>query len=225
MGTVVDVMRMGFYDCVFHPFPSGYLVTSVNKGIRASSIQQEKAKGFAAIASQEGNIQAMVQSMSDGLIVTDLNQNVIFCNPKAAELLGKEIPAGIPIGEIIDQTTKLSVDPMELEIETPTGTVLMRTVSVMDRPTSRIGWVSILTDVTGSEKSSETALGYTREVRASLAANEREAKVIDSEKYILLSDLDTGFKDEISREPGGENIMHCFNCGTCVAGCPVRWIN
>ena len=57
------------------------------------------------------------------------------------------------------------------------------------------------------------------------AVHERESKVIDTERYILLSDLDTSFKDEISREPGGENIKHCFSCGTCVAACPVRWIN
>jgi len=55
--------------------------------------------------------------------------------------------------------------------------------------------------------------------------HERESKVLDSEEYVLLSDLDANFKDEISREPGGENIKHCFSCGICVAACPVRWIN
>ncbi|UCB46371.1 MAG: 4Fe-4S dicluster domain-containing protein [Spirochaetota bacterium] len=29
------------------------------------------------------------------------------------------------------------------------------------------------------------------------------------------------FKNEVSRCPGGENIMRCFACGTCVLSCPV----
>jgi heterodisulfide reductase subunit C len=33
--------------------------------------------------------------------------------------------------------------------------------------------------------------------------------------------LDTGFRHEITAEPGGERFMRCFSCGTCVASCPV----
>jgi len=33
--------------------------------------------------------------------------------------------------------------------------------------------------------------------------------------------LDPEFKHEIAREPGGENIKYCFQCGTCTSGCPV----
>lgn len=34
--------------------------------------------------------------------------------------------------------------------------------------------------------------------------------------------LDPKFKYEIAREPGGENIRYCFQCGKCTATCPVR---
>ncbi len=33
--------------------------------------------------------------------------------------------------------------------------------------------------------------------------------------------LDPGFREEVAREAGGENIRRCFQCGTCVAMCPV----
>jgi signal transduction histidine kinase len=449
---VVEVMRMGFYDYVFYPFPSEYLTTSISKGIRALFQQREKAKDLAAIAGENGGVQAIIQSMSDGLIVTDLSQRMVFCNSKAAELLSIEIPAyagtwNRNISELIGQPVDLSAEgAKELELGTPTGTVLMRTRPVLDPDEasggSQIGWVSVLTDITELRRSaqlmSEAALRCTHEMRAPLGAirnyltvlldgnvgslndrqrfmltrmikrvdallelerdlldlssiesgsstpdmglllladsvrevvdimrpsaagkgvrmrflvepeplvtradsgamkriftnlisnaikytssggtvqvrvgrhdranafvefmdtgigisadnmdrvfdkffrvrdrqtaeivgtglglpivkalvdahsgeikvdseagrgstftvilpiaeavavHERESKVIDSEKYILLSDLDTNFKDEISREPGGENIKHCFSCGTCVAACPVRWIN
>jgi len=40
--------------------------------------------------------------------------------------------------------------------------------------------------------------------------------MIDSKK------LDPNFKHEVEKEIGGENIKHCFSCGTCTVGCPVR---
>lgn len=33
--------------------------------------------------------------------------------------------------------------------------------------------------------------------------------------------LDPNFKFEIASEPGGENILFCYQCGTCVSVCPV----
>jgi heterodisulfide reductase subunit C len=44
---------------------------------------------------------------------------------------------------------------------------------------------------------------------------ERTDERIDS------STLDPNFKFEIAKEPGGENILYCFQCGTCVSVCPV----
>lgn len=32
-------------------------------------------------------------------------------------------------------------------------------------------------------------------------------------------------KKEIAKTPDGENIMNCFLCGTCTAGCPVSKID
>lgn len=42
---------------------------------------------------------------------------------------------------------------------------------------------------------------------------------------IKTKDLDPNFKYEVAKEPGGENIMRCFACGTCTASCPVREID
>ncbi len=40
-------------------------------------------------------------------------------------------------------------------------------------------------------------------------------------ELISIEALDAGFKDEVARKPGGENIRKCYACGTCTAGCPV----
>ena len=40
-----------------------------------------------------------------------------------------------------------------------------------------------------------------------------------------LNKLDPNFRNEIAKEPGGENIKLCFQCSVCSASCPVRNIN
>lgn len=34
--------------------------------------------------------------------------------------------------------------------------------------------------------------------------------------------FDPNFKDEIMAEPGGENLIRCYSCGTCMATCLIR---
>jgi len=36
---------------------------------------------------------------------------------------------------------------------------------------------------------------------------------------------DARFKYEVVRQPGGENLLLCYACGTCTAGCPVSQID
>lgn len=40
-----------------------------------------------------------------------------------------------------------------------------------------------------------------------------------------MDELDTSFKFEVAKEPGGENIKSCFACGTCTTICPVFSVN
>ncbi len=40
-------------------------------------------------------------------------------------------------------------------------------------------------------------------------------------KLIKTSEMEPGFKHEISKMHGGENLMRCFQCGTCTSDCPV----
>jgi heterodisulfide reductase subunit C len=42
---------------------------------------------------------------------------------------------------------------------------------------------------------------------------------------ISSKELDLDFKYEIAKEPGGENFMRCFQCGTCTGGCPINDID
>ena len=37
--------------------------------------------------------------------------------------------------------------------------------------------------------------------------------------------LNPEFKKQIANNPDGSNIMNCYLCGTCTAGCPVAEID
>jgi len=41
------------------------------------------------------------------------------------------------------------------------------------------------------------------------------------EMVLKVSDIDPKFKYEISKLPGAEKVMLCFQCGTCTADCPI----
>jgi len=41
------------------------------------------------------------------------------------------------------------------------------------------------------------------------------------EKRIKASEINPKFKYEIAKMHGGENLMRCFQCGTCTSDCPI----
>jgi heterodisulfide reductase subunit C len=51
--------------------------------------------------------------------------------------------------------------------------------------------------------------------------SDEEISEAEIKKDIESAELDPNFKYEIAKEPGGENILYCFQCGTCSAICPV----
>lgn len=52
-----------------------------------------------------------------------------------------------------------------------------------------------------------------------LAEANTEKTVVETEK------LDSSFLRKIMKNPGGEKILVCFQCGVCCASCPLRLVN
>jgi len=48
-----------------------------------------------------------------------------------------------------------------------------------------------------------------------------QSNKIKQKTVIKSSEMDPRFKYEISKVPGAEKIMLCFQCGTCTADCPI----
>jgi heterodisulfide reductase subunit C len=50
---------------------------------------------------------------------------------------------------------------------------------------------------------------------------ENKEKETEQRKVVKIDEMAPQFKYEISKMPGAEKIMLCFQCGTCTADCPV----
>jgi len=50
---------------------------------------------------------------------------------------------------------------------------------------------------------------------------ETQGKKTEKEMTLKMSDIDPKFKYEISKLSGAENVLLCFQCGTCTADCPI----
>ena len=50
---------------------------------------------------------------------------------------------------------------------------------------------------------------------------ETQEKETGKEMVLKVTDIDPKFKNEIRKLPGAENVLLCFQCGTCTADCPI----
>jgi heterodisulfide reductase subunit C len=64
-----------------------------------------------------------------------------------------------------------------------------------------------------------------QEMRDMEAEEDKQKKNEKDMSLITEKDLDSQFKYEVLKEPGGENFMRCMQCGTCTASCPVKAID
>jgi heterodisulfide reductase subunit C len=54
-----------------------------------------------------------------------------------------------------------------------------------------------------------------------IVSGKMQPKETEQRKVFRINDMDSRFAYEISKIPGAEKIMLCFQCGTCTADCPI----
>jgi len=54
-----------------------------------------------------------------------------------------------------------------------------------------------------------------------MTKKETQLEKTEEREVFRLSEADSHFKYEVSKIPGAEKLMLCFQCGTCTADCPV----
>lgn len=104
--SVVEAVKAGAYDYIPKPFSPDELRTVVGRGYekhdlerQARLLREERARNLATIAEERGRLLTVINSMADGVMVTDREGRLVLYNPAAARWLAPD-PLGRPLGEV-----------------------------------------------------------------------------------------------------------------------------
>lgn len=123
----IEAMHAGAYDCIRKTFTTERFWTKMNRVIERFHLNQELEKLKREKRSGQGygpdSMQAIFDSMADGILVTDLHNNLVFCNSRAAGMfnLSCDEDLGRPVQELIrhKELKRLLVNTTRLKTATP----------------------------------------------------------------------------------------------------------
>lgn len=87
----IEAINAGAYDCIRKPFTAERFWTKMNRAIERFHLKRELEELRRERRSMPGygsdSMQAIFDSLADGILVTDLHGNLVFCNSRAASML------------------------------------------------------------------------------------------------------------------------------------------
>ncbi len=93
--TAVEATRSGAYDYVAKPFTPDELSDVVQKGLalrwlrlEAAQAREEAGRNLLLVATQQSRTRTIIQSMADGVVVTNRERRLVLYNPALLRLLG-----------------------------------------------------------------------------------------------------------------------------------------
>jgi len=93
--TAVQATKSGAYDYVAKPFTPEELMSVVNKALalhwlrlEAAQARAEAERNLLLVATQQSRTRTIIQSMADGVMVTNREKKLVLCNPALLRLLG-----------------------------------------------------------------------------------------------------------------------------------------
>jgi two-component system, OmpR family, phosphate regulon sensor histidine kinase PhoR len=203
--TAIQAVQKGAYDYIPKPFTPGELRTRVNRGLEkrallqeAGRLREERERNLLELANEKSRTQTIVQCMGDGLLVTNRDRQVVFCNPAGRRLLKVKRPlqVGEPLGQVapcpdfvdlvegtMDLQAGREMTSRELAPRSPSDPILSANCApIRDEKGQVIGAVTVLRDITELkelDKAKSTFVSMVaHELRAPLAAIEGYLDVI-----------------------------------------------
>lgn len=198
--TAVEAMKHGAYDYLPKPFTPDQLVAVVNRGLetrrlrlQTKRLMEERDQKLLEVANEESRIHTILNSMTDGILVTNNEHQLVLWNPALLKMLnldgrletGTHISDTVPNKDLVKiiekayqpDASKYTTISEEIEISGHGPRTLMVNVSVVrDEKGQELGVVSTLRDITGLKEidqiKSQFVTMVAHEIRAPLAAIE-----------------------------------------------------
>ena len=196
--TAVDAVKKGAYDYLPKPFTPDELVGKVNRGLEkrrlrleAQKLREERDRNLFECSTEKTRTRTIIDSMSEGLIATNRNGQIVLVNPAALKMLrlkGEKVIGhkidGLLGNSELEQNIKKSLDKVirkatltRLEITTSDGRVLQSSITpIIDDQGECLGTVTVLIDITEEKKIEKIKSHFLRmvshEIKSPIAAIE-----------------------------------------------------
>ncbi|MGQ9681249.1 MAG: response regulator [Anaerolineae bacterium] len=193
--TAIEATKRGAYDLLPKPFGADELLLVVGRGmerrqlaLEARSLREARERDLLLLAEERSRLRAVLDSLADGVLVTNRQGRLALYNPAALCLLGltEPPPAGVPLSEVLtdgalaDLLTQEPVDrtcgPATIAREVARdGLTLLASMSpIMDGTGEQLGKVTLLRDISAAkaleEMKSQFVSMTSHELRTPLAA-------------------------------------------------------
>ena len=167
--TVMKSAHMGGYDFLKIPIKHDKLERLILRAterrwyiLEARRLKEEKISSLLAISEEQSRLRSVINSIDDGLMITNNRREIIFTNPRFHKLIDvkREILVGEKIFDILPRKLQLQIDTIlkrdqntcsikeEIVIEPPAKlVVLANSTPILDDDGKRLGVVSVLRDI------------------------------------------------------------------------------
>ncbi|MBN1458426.1 MAG: response regulator [Armatimonadetes bacterium] len=185
--TAVEAIQLGAFNYVSKPFTAKELAALAEQALRVRRLRQEAERNLLLLHEEQSRVQTIVQSMVDGVLVTNREGNLVFYNPALPRLLqlGDKQPSvgEAPSAELFPPDLLSSMREALAETEAirtagelPGGPpYLSASVSIVrDQAGEALGTVAVIRDITEAKKLEEQMSAFAsmvaHELRSPLAA-------------------------------------------------------
>ena len=163
--TAVEAIRLGAFNYVSKPFTPAELVALAEKALEVRRLRQEAERNLLLLNEEQSRTRTIVQSMADGVLVTNSEGNLVFYNPALLRLLQitDEVPAiGAPPSpeqfpqELLDWTSEAlsQAETIRIARELPGGPphLAANVALVRDGDGGAVGSVAVIRDITEAKQ-------------------------------------------------------------------------
>jgi two-component system, OmpR family, phosphate regulon sensor histidine kinase PhoR len=190
ISSAVEAMKMGAYDYLSKPFTPDellYIIQRAEETVRLRKIRtnllEERARSLKDIAYEKGRLKTILESIADGIIVTDRDGRIVLTNPALCSQLCVEDPGTDMTAELIEKIGEalkvisdsdgMEFSKVEEEIVLGEGGKLAVSVSlapVQNEEGETIGSVAVLRDITKLKELERAKFNFVRMVTHELKA-------------------------------------------------------